>query len=85
MRNRAVRLLTEYFQSSGPAERRAVFAAALGECSPNPCAQLVFEVALATNAVEQLLVHGSAGRGQHHLALLITHMATARGKQSDAD
>ncbi|MEQ1518837.1 MAG: hypothetical protein ABL931_20340, partial [Usitatibacteraceae bacterium] len=88
MRNRAVRLLTEYFQSSGPNERRAIFAAALGDCASKPCAQIEFEGAAAVfagHAVDKLLELGPTGRGQHHLALLIRHLATARGKQSHPD
>ena len=87
-RNLAVRLLTEYFKPSPSGERKAVFSAALGGCDPDPCVHIEFEGALAAfaaNAVDQLLPLGSAGRGQHHLALLITHMANARGKQTDPD
>src|SRR5262245_303209 len=88
MRNRAVRLLQEFFAHDDARERRAVFNTAFTEVNPDPRPQIEFRgapAAFANEADDRLLNFGCAARGRHYLSLLLAAMCEARGRQSDPD
>lgn len=88
LRDRAVRLLETYFAGDDERSRRNVFLQAFGDIRPNPCREVDFSGAVAQfarAAVEKLWQFGGAGRGRHYLSVLLTTMATLRGRQPDAD
>ena len=88
IRNRAVLLLEAFFARDGERTRRQVFNTAFDACDPNPARDVEFSGAIATfagEAVDRLLAFGCVGRGRHSLSLLLTTMATERGRQPDPD
>jgi hypothetical protein len=87
-RNRAVRLLENFFDTADERARNRLFRDAFAELSPNPCAQIDFSGPVgefAAQAVDQLLAFGGAGRGKHCLSLLLAAMREIIGRQSDPD
>ena len=88
LRSRAVELLKSFFAADDERSRRAVLNAAFDGCSPNPAQDLNASGPLATfaaDAVDKLLSYGAVGRGKHALAVLIEHLASARGRQTNPD
>ncbi len=88
VRNRAVRVLTEFFASDGERGRRTVFRQAFGDLSPDPSHNIDFSgpaAEFAAEAVDRLLHFGGTGRGRHSLSLLLTTMREFRGRQPDPD
>jgi len=81
-RQRAIRLLEQFFEASEPRERRSVFSDALDPHSPPLVRRIEYtttEDHFARNAVDKLLEHGSVGRGRHALSVLLAKMSESAG------
>jgi hypothetical protein len=88
LRQRAVRLLEQFFANDGEAGRRTLFNLTFGDCARDPRRTIDFKgatIEFADHAVGKLLAFGCADRGRHSLSLLIETMAQARGRQADPD
>jgi len=88
VRERAVKLLEQFFADDGEQGRRTVFNLAFGDCERDPHPTLTWtgsHIAFADHAVEKLLTYGCSDRGRHSLSLLLRTMSEVRGRQTDAD